>query len=243
MSKCKLDLGLLVDTTRSIKYENLPKLKEALVNLVNQFDVSPDGTHISLETFDRTSTLHNKFNDSRYHSNKAINDLITRNLTKLRQPTRLVKAIGTAKNLMFTKQSGQRAGVRSVMVLFTDGKSHADTEDFFLDIVALKASSLLSSFIYTIKDHPIYIQNSLHMPSIKLPIYKILVLVMELSFVDENASLPSFFISGFSLSHSLATPTVNGRLGNIIRCNSSGRIVCEGIDCESEIYSSRTILL
>ena len=76
--------------------------------------------------------------------------------------------------------------------------------------------------------------------------YKILVLVIELYFVDENASPPSFFTRGFSLSHSLATPTMNGGLGNIIKCSSldtSGRIVCEGIDCESEIYSSRTILL
>ena len=147
ISKCKLDLGLLVDTTRSIKYENLPKLKKALASLVNQFDISPNGTHVSLETFDRTSTLHNTFNDDSYHSNKAIADLINNSFNKLRQPTRLDIALGTAKNAMFTEGSGQRAGVRSVMVLFTDGKSHPDTEDFLLDIVALKASSLLSSFI------------------------------------------------------------------------------------------------
>lgn len=146
ISKCKLDLGLLVDTTRSIKYENLPKLKEALASLVNQFDVSPNGTHVSIETFDRESTLHNMFSDEHYHSNKAIDDLINDRFTNLRQPTRLDIALGTARNLMFTEESGQRAGVRSVMVLFTDGKSHPDTEDFLLDIVALKASSLLSSF-------------------------------------------------------------------------------------------------
>ena len=146
ISKCKLDLGLLVDTTKSIKYANLPKLKEALASLVNQFDVSPDGTHVSLETFDRTSTLHNKFNDNRFHSNKAIVDLMTDNITNLRQPTRLDIALGTAKSLMFTEESGQRAGVRSAMVLFTDGKSHPDTEDFLLDVVALKASSLLERF-------------------------------------------------------------------------------------------------
>lgn len=140
ISKCKLDLGLLVDTTKSIKYENLPKLKEALRNLVNQFDVSPDGTHVSLETFDRESTLHNKFNDDRYHSNKAIDGLITNSLNQLKQPTRLDIALATAKNLMFTEGSGRRTGVRGAMVLFTDGKSHPDTEDFFLDIVALKAS-------------------------------------------------------------------------------------------------------
>ena len=65
------------------------------------------------------------------------------NLNKLRQPTRLDIALGTAKNLMFTEGKGQRAGVRSAMVLFTDGKSHPDTKDVLLDIVALKASSLL----------------------------------------------------------------------------------------------------
>ena len=147
ISKCKLDLGLLVDTTKSIKYENLPKLKEALRSLLSQFDISPNGTHVSIETFDRKSTLHNTFNDNRYHSNKAIDDLIVNNFNKLRQPTRLDIALGTAKNLMFTKGKGQRAGVRSAMVLFTDGKSHPDTKDVLLDITALKASSLLNSLL------------------------------------------------------------------------------------------------
>ncbi|KAL9968587.1 hypothetical protein ACROYT_G020696 [Oculina patagonica] len=110
-SKCKLDLGLLVDTTKSIKYDNLPKLKAALRHLVNQFDVSTDGTHVSLQTFDKTSTLHNKFNDALYHSNKAIDDLITND------------------------ESGQRPGERGAMVLYTDGRSHPDTEDFFLEVM------------------------------------------------------------------------------------------------------------
>ena len=141
----------MVDTTKSIKYENLPILKDALRHLVNQFDVSPKRTHVSLQTFDRRSTLHNKFNDDNYHSNKAINDLITNNITKLDQPTRLDIALKTAKELMFTEQSGQRPGVRSAMVLYTDGRSHPSTEDFFLEIVSLKVSSLLSGFQYLVK--------------------------------------------------------------------------------------------
>ena len=149
--KCKLDLGLLVDTTKSIKYENLPILKEALRNLVNQFDVSPSGTHVSLETFHKRSTLHNTFNNNIYHSNKAIDDLITNRLNKLNQPTRLDIAIKTAKEQMFTVQGGQRPGVRSAMVLYTDGRSHPATKDFFLEIVALKVSSLLSDFQYLVK--------------------------------------------------------------------------------------------
>ena len=90
-SKCKLDLGLLVDTTKSITYANVPKLKASLISLVNQFNVSTDGTRVSLETFAKESTLHNKFNDDLYHSNKAINDLITKGFTKLDQPTHLTR--------------------------------------------------------------------------------------------------------------------------------------------------------
>ena len=140
ISKCKLDLGLLVDATKSIEYKNIPKLKAALQHLVKQFDVAADRTHVSFETFNKESTLHNKFNDENYHSNKAIEDLITNSLDELKQPTRLDIALKTAKEFMFTEESGQRPGVRSAMVLYTDGRSHPDTEDFFLEVVALKAS-------------------------------------------------------------------------------------------------------
>ena len=149
-SKCRLDLGLLVDTTKSIKYENLPILKDALQHLVNQFEVSPKGAHVSLQTFNKRSTIHNNFKDVSYHSNKAIDDLIINSITKLDQPTRLDIAIKTAKEQMFTEQSGQRPGVRSAMVLYTDGRSHPSTEDFYLEIVALKVR--LSSNISKTKD-------------------------------------------------------------------------------------------
>lgn len=137
-SKCKLDLGLLVDTTKSITYANVPKLKASLISLVNKFNVSTDGTHVSLETFAKESTLHNKFNDDLYHSNKAINDLITKGITKLDQPTRLDKALKMAREITFRDESGQRAGVRSAMVLYTDGRSHPATENFILDVAAIK---------------------------------------------------------------------------------------------------------
>ena len=130
---------MLVDTTKSITYENVPKLKAALRHLVNQFDVSPSVTHASLLTFDKESTLHNKFNDDLYHSNKAIDDLINNSINDLNKPTRLDIALRTARDSMFTDKSGQRPGIRSAMVLYTDGRSHPNTEDFFLEVVALKA--------------------------------------------------------------------------------------------------------
>ena len=146
MSNCQLDLGLLVDTTKSIKYENVPTLKAALRHLVNQFEVATDITHVSLQTFSKESTLHNKFNDDLYHSNDAIDDLITNSFDELNQPTRLDIALKTARDVMFTEESGQRPGVRSAMVLYTDGRSHPDTEDFFLDVIALKVRQWLERY-------------------------------------------------------------------------------------------------
>ena len=137
---CKLDLGFVVDTTKSIKKANIPKLKRTLNSLVQQFDVSEDGTHVSLETFASESTLHNKFNDSKYHSKEAFFTLVRKSIGKLTMPTRLDKAIHMAVKEMFTNANGDRQGVLSVMVLLTDGKSHPDTDvaQYMKDIKDMK---------------------------------------------------------------------------------------------------------
>ena len=115
---------MVVDTTKSIGFQNIPKLKGFLRQLVQRFEISKDGTHVSLETFDKESTLHNKFNNDDYYSQKAVLELIEENISKQSQPTRLDKALNLADEEMFVHGNGERAGVRSVMVLFSDGKSH-----------------------------------------------------------------------------------------------------------------------
>lgn len=139
ISKCILDLGLVVDRTKSIKTENIPKVKAALEHLVQKFDVSTGGTHISFETFAKKAKLHNKFKDEAYHNQTAVLNLIEGSFTTLRQPTRLDKAIKLAKAQMFTEQRGLRQGVGKVLVLYTDGRSHpSNTESFYLDVAQLK---------------------------------------------------------------------------------------------------------
>ncbi|KAJ7394273.1 behavioral response to pain [Desmophyllum pertusum] len=149
---CTLDLGLLVDTTRSIEEENIPTVKAALQHLVQKFDISTDGTHVSFETFAAKSKLHNKFNNDTYHSKEAVLDLISDSINKLTQPTRLDFALKTAKEHMFTEESGLRPGVRSAMVLYTDGRSYPGSEDFFLDVVALKVIPSTWKFSKTFPD-------------------------------------------------------------------------------------------
>ena len=115
-------------------------MKAALRDLVRRFDISGEETRISFETFATESTLHNTLNNVAYHRKDAILDLITDSINKVRgSPTRLDRAVKTAKEQMFTKQNGLRTGVRKAIVLYTDGRTHErNTEDFYQDIVTLK---------------------------------------------------------------------------------------------------------
>ena len=134
----------MVDTTKSIKQKNIPPLKNALKQIVKQFDISEDGTHVSLETFAKSSTLHNSFNDSNYHNEQAVLDLIDSSIGKLTKPTRLDYAIQMANETLFTKKNGDRPEVQSVMVLFADGRSHPDTdvEQYVKDVKSIKVWQL-----------------------------------------------------------------------------------------------------
>lgn len=118
-------------------------LKNSLKQLIQQFDISEDGTHISFETFAKESQLHNTFKSEYFHSNKAMVALIQGSIRKLTQPTRLDKALFKADQEMFTEENGDRAGVPSVMLLYTDGKSHRDTEDYMPAVISLKVRSYI----------------------------------------------------------------------------------------------------
>ena len=126
-SICKPDLGLVVDTTKSLKNENVPVLKEALTDLVQKFDISEDKTHVSLETFHKKATVHNRFNDPTYWSVNAVIDLINDNINNLRSPTRLDRALQAADNKMYTSAYGDRSGEVNVLVVFTDGRTQDAT--------------------------------------------------------------------------------------------------------------------
>ena len=129
-----------MDTTKSIKSENIPILKSSLELLVQQFVVAENGSHVSLETFDRETVVHSKFNDAQYHNELAVIDLIDASIGNLRSPTRLDFALQTANDTVFTNANGKRMGIPSVMLLFTDGRSHPSTEDLMPFVRALKVS-------------------------------------------------------------------------------------------------------
>ena len=131
----------MVDLTKSIKNENIPKISEALKEFVSRFVIGPGDTHVSLETFAAFSTLHNKFKDTAYHSEQAVDDLIDAKVRgPLKQPTRLDRALSKANEEMFTQENGDRPGVLSVLILMTDGKTHPNTQDFSSSVDSLKVN-------------------------------------------------------------------------------------------------------
>ena len=122
------DLGLVVDTTKSLGYENIPVMKKALALLVQKFDIAEDETHVSLETFNKKAQVLNKFNDPNYWSVNAVTDLINTSIDKLKSPTRLDYALKEANGTMFTEANGDRPGKRNVLVVLTDGRTHESTD-------------------------------------------------------------------------------------------------------------------
>ena len=132
----------MVDMTKSIKARNVPKLIASIEDLLNQFTISASETHVSLETFASDSKLHNTFKDEAFYSQAAMLGLLKNSTKKLRNPTRLDKAIKMANELMFTEQNGDRPGVPSVVVIYSDGRSKPEkTENFLEDIKSLKVSN------------------------------------------------------------------------------------------------------
>lgn len=129
VSSCMPDLGLVVDTTKSLGQEIIPILKEAIYLLLQEFDISADKTHVSLETFSKKAKVHNKFNDPTYWSVDAVLDLVNTSISKLKSPTHLDFALKEATDTMFTEANGDRPGERNVLVVFTDGRTH-DSTDF-----------------------------------------------------------------------------------------------------------------
>ena len=118
----------MVDRTKSLGSENIQVLKDALVDLVQKFDISEDTTHVSLETFFKRATVHNKFNDPTYWSVSAVIDLINNSFNKLRSPTRVDLALETADEIMYTTANGDRSGEMNVLVVFTDGRTQDQTD-------------------------------------------------------------------------------------------------------------------
>ena len=118
-----LDIGIVLDKSRSIDEENLERVIEFLADLVGKFNPAPDGDHFGLITFDKDARLVFNFSDSEYYNLDSLAKKIES------EPTEKAKYVGTrtdlalimARDQLFTEAGGDRKNSPNVMLVLTDG--------------------------------------------------------------------------------------------------------------------------
>ena len=120
-----LDIGILLDKTRSVDEGELKKVITFLKDLVNKFKPAPDEDHFGLITFQgNTATLVFDFAASEFYSKNRLVDKINKIPTKPASDwgTRTDLALQMARDQLFTKAGGDRPDRPNVMLVLTDGK-------------------------------------------------------------------------------------------------------------------------
>ena len=115
------DVGIIMDISKSVKLRNLPKLRAAVMKVVDEFDVSPDGTHVGIITFAQKANLLFNFAESTYHKPEAIRNRVSK-VKNLFADTRTDKALILANNRLFTAAGGDRPDKPNLLLVFTDGR-------------------------------------------------------------------------------------------------------------------------
>ena len=120
-----LDIGILLDKTKSVSTKDLEKVITFLKDLVNKFNPAPDEDHFGLITFQgNTATLKFDFAASEFYSKNRLLDRIDKEPTKKARNwgTRTDLALIEARDKLFTQAGGDRPHRPNVMLVLTDGK-------------------------------------------------------------------------------------------------------------------------
>lgn len=123
-SRCRLDLAILVDSSKSMRQPQRTEIKAVVSDLLDNFNVSAEETHVALVTFDIDVVIHNNFTDSRYYNKKALEKKLKRILKRAPKGwgTRADIALFEAATKLFTPEGGDRPDAVDVVLVLTDGK-------------------------------------------------------------------------------------------------------------------------
>ena len=135
-----IDLALVADLTKSIGPSQFQVMKEFLVRLASEFEVSEEGSHVALITYHREATVLNNFTKASSYNKQDLLDLIHGIPMKLSSPTRTDRALMAAADHLFTAAGGDRPEAPNVLVLLTDGRTHKASKPYDEIIPLLKVS-------------------------------------------------------------------------------------------------------
>ena len=129
-----------MDRSRSVKKNNFITLKNDLKTFLDNFNISENGTHVSIIFFaDKASLLFN-LSDARYFSNQAVKNRLDSVKDKLYPGTRTDLALMKAHDEMF-----ERIHIRpkrsQVLMIFTDGNTADESAPYSETVPPLEVGS------------------------------------------------------------------------------------------------------
>ena len=125
-----LEVAFLLDRTRSIGRENYRLLKGFVLEIVDSLDIGPNATHAAFIAFAEVAKVLNLLNNSAYHSNEAVHDLIRDSPNYLGSRTNIDRALDAADQEIFTLEAGSRHNIPRVLILLTDGKTNGNSTPY-----------------------------------------------------------------------------------------------------------------
>ena len=124
-----MDIGIVIDSSSSVRRDNYDKVKAFLIQLVDKMHVSHRMSHVAVIHYNHRAYLDWDFNSDRAKNAAALKEAIL----KLKyQPggTRTDKALDKSKSEMFKDAHGQRPGVPHVLFVITDGKTSSRSKPY-----------------------------------------------------------------------------------------------------------------
>ena len=134
-----MDIGIILDSSRTVGWNNFDTLKRSLVKLTEYFHVSKKGTHFGLIHYNENATLDFDFTDASLHNIEALKERIM-DVDYDPGLTRTDKAIKMANEKLFTDRGGARKNVPKLLVVVTDGKTSEGSAPYPSVLAPLKVT-------------------------------------------------------------------------------------------------------
>ena len=118
------DIGFVVDSSGSLR-RSFGKEKDFVKILADGFGISRDGSRAGIVTFSYNAVLTAKMSD---HQNMKDFRASVDKIPYMGYTTRIDKALKVARDELFVKSNGARAGVPKILFILTDGSQTKDKD-------------------------------------------------------------------------------------------------------------------
>ena len=127
-----MDIAIVIDRTKSVGEDNYDTMMESVRLLISRYLIGPENDHIAVMTFAGDATVRARLDDPQYHSISGLNALIDdmEQNDVLGSPTRTDIALDVVNKEIFTPENGDRPDSPDILIVFTDGAKHENSNPY-----------------------------------------------------------------------------------------------------------------